>query len=414
MHAAAPANASRAMDRLWRPDATMEALLGSMPSALAILDPHGHIVFHNQAWTALGARTATYGDLGTLVTSSDREGTPYLRRLAALDGPLAMPAHRIARAAHDILAGRSSEARTPYRIHRPEGEQPFEAHLIPIPTAKATYVALQHIDQGDHEHASDAEAVALEKALQVEEAASRQRRLVRRIQQLGRDLHTPITPVRLELHLLRSGAFGTLSPAQAKAVDVAYRNVERWSEREGEFQGMPNEPSAPAVHFDLAAFVVEAAEARRTQALKQGVRLAFPAGIPILPVHASPDDVRDLIDRLLDHALAASPADSVVTLEVRSVAGEAQVAVIDSGPGMTARELRTCFEPWGGKRPEPGASLSLHVARLHAEKAGGRAWAECDGPETGLLLGFAIPLLAGGGFKAADGSPTSPLAGEVK
>lgn len=384
-----PGNSS---NRLWAPDEAMLALLEANPTAVAVLDPHGNIAYRNAAWRDLGTRTASYGDLGTLVAAGDHEGSPYLRRLAALDGPLALPARRLARAAQDALAGRAHEARTPYRIRRPEGEEPFEALLVPLPTPKATLLAIQHVALGDREHAADAEAVALEKALQVEEAASRQRRLVRRMQALGRDLHTPITPVRLELHLLHNGSLGPLTPAQDKAIEVMRRNVQRWADREAAFQGLPVEPPAPATTFDLAALVADAVEARQTEALQQGVRLAGPGQVPSLMVHASPDDLRDVLDRFLDHALAVSTADSVVTVEAGRRGDEAHVAVLDAGPGLSARELRTAFEPWGGKRPDRGASLSLHVARLTIEKAGGRAWAESDGPGQGLLLGLGLPL----------------------
>src|SRR5688572_628143 len=95
--------------RMWAPDGPMKALLDAVPSALAVLDAHGHVAYHNAAWAALGARTSSYGDLGSLVTAADRAGGAYLRRLSNLDGPLAMPARRLARAAQDALAGRPYE-----------------------------------------------------------------------------------------------------------------------------------------------------------------------------------------------------------------------------------------------------------------------------------------------------------------
>lgn len=398
---------SNAPNRLWAPDPAMHAVLDSVPNALAILDEHGQIAYCNAAWTALGARTSGYGDLGTLVTSHDKEGSPYVRRLAALDGPLALPAHRLARAAQDLLAGHGRETRLPYRMRRPEGEEPFEALLVPVPAAKGRAVAIHHLDLSERERAADADAVALEKALQVEEAASRQRRLARRMAALGRDLHTPITPVRLELHLLRSGAFGPLTPAQAKAIDLAHRNIQRWADREAEFQDLPAEPPAVAADLDLAAFALEVTEARQTEALQKGIRLSLPARRGPVPVHASPDAIRDALDRFLDHALTSTPADSIVAVEVHERDGQAMLAVIDSGGSLSARELRMAFDPWGGRRPAAGASLSLHVARLAIEKAGGRAFAECDGPGQGLVLGFALPLLSGpSSARGPAGRPT--------
>lgn len=384
--------------RLWTPDAAVKALLEAVPSAVAVLDPHGHIACHNAAWAALGARTSPMGELGSLVTAADHDASPYLRRLAALDGPLAMPARRIARAAQEALAGRPHEARIAYRVRRPDGEEPFEAILSPMPSDKGPLVVLQHLDVGARERAAEAEALALEMGVEAEALRSRSRTLARRVAAIGQEMHTPITPVRLELYLLLAGSLGPLTPAQSRALEVAARNVARWAEGEQAFLRLPAAGDDEAVALDLTALAHDAVDARQTQALQQGIRLLVPARTPPLPVKVRPDLVRDALDRFLDHALAASPSGSAVAIEAQAQDGEAVVAIVDSGAGLSPRELRNAFEPWGGRRHEGGKDLALHYARIEVERAGGRAWAESDGHGQGLLLGMAFPLLHGGGF----------------
>lgn len=385
--------------RLWAPDPFLSTLLDAVPTALAILDSHGVIAYHNPAWSALGGRTAPYGELGSLVTSSDRIGTSYLRRLAALDGPLALAAHKVARAAQAALAGDGTEGRIAYRMVRPEGEEPYEALVSPLPGPRPMAI-LQHVEAGDRERVAEAEAVALEKGLEAEDLRTRQRRLARRLAQVGQDLHTPVTPVRLELHLLHNGSLGPLTPAQSRAVAMAERNVQRWAEGERAFQRIATElPESPAA-LDLAPLVRAIVDARQTEALQSGQRLVGPQSEVALPVTASSDTIHAILDRFLDHALAATPAGAAVVVEASVRDGEAIVEVIDSGAGRSARDVRSLFEPWGGRRPSGDADLSLPHARLEAEKAGGRVWAESDGPGQGLLLGFAIPLLGSGGFPA--------------
>lgn len=414
--------------RLWMPDPALRAVLDAVPSALALVDRHGVLVHCNAAWMALGSRTAVFGDLGSLVTQADHVGTPYLRRLAGLEGPLALPAHRLARAAQEALAGRPHEPRTAYRMRRPDGEEPFEAVLSLLPQAPGAaddgepargpgkaggsagpLLVLQHLETGDRERAAAAEALALEKGLEAEDLRARERRLARRMATLVRQLHAPVTPVRLELHLLARESLGPLTPAQARALAVASRNVDRLAEGQDLFPALLQAGPALPEDFDLGATVAEATEERQTEALQAGVRLIGPSAPAHLPIRAVPGDVRDALDRFLDHALEASPAGGTVAVEAQERDGRALAAVVDSGPGLSGRDLRTVFEPWGGRRGAEqdrrgrDRDLGLHFARVEVERSGGQAWAESDGAGQGLLLGMAFPLLGHGGFPQASG-----------
>jgi signal transduction histidine kinase len=382
----------------WAPDPLLRAMLDAVPSAVAVVDSSGTLLHCNTAWTALGARTAPFGELGSLVTPEDHEGSAYLRRLSGIDGQLSLAARRLVHAIQDGFAGRQAEAmaRIEYRMRRPDGETPFVASVCAIPDTKLAIV--QHLDVSDRERVADAEAAALRLGLQAEALRSRARRLERRIAAVAQDLHTPITPVRLQLYLLQSGALGPMTPEQSKAIALAARNVQRMTEGEEAFVRVPGEISPPKVAFDLADLVRQAVESRQTEALQQGVRLTVQAGVP-LPVSASADDLRDVLDRFLDLALAASPAGSHVAVEAVTQGNAAAVTVRDSGPGLTARDVKGAFEPWGGKGlRDASGDLSLHHCHLLVEADGGRTWAESDGPGQGLLLGLALPLLAAGGF----------------
>ena len=394
MARAGPSSSSR-----WEPDPLLRSTLDAIPAAIAVIDSVGCIAHSNAAWRSLAARTAPFGDLGSLVAPADHDGSAYVRRLSSLEGPLSMAARKLAHAIQDAASGRSGEARIEYRMRRPDGETPFAATVTPLPDTKL--VLVQHVDRSDQERVNDAEAAALRLGLQAESLRSRARRLERRIAAVGQDLHTPLTPVRLELHLLQSGALGQLTPLQTKALALAARNVERMAEGEAAFMRIPTEIEPPKVAFDLGALLRQAADARQTEALQQGVRLSVHVQT-VLPVSARADALRDVIDRFLDLALAASPAGSAVALEAGAHDGLAVITVRDSGSGLTARDVKGAFEPWGGQGLHASSGdLSLHYARSLVESDGGRAWAESDGPGQGLLLGFAVPLLAAGGFPSA-------------
>lgn len=371
----------------------LRSVLEVVPTPLAVVDHTGCLTVVNAAWRTLASRTATFGDLGTLVTPADLVGAPYVRRLSSVEGPLALAGRRLARSIQDAVAGRSGESRVAYRARRPDGETPYEAFVVPIEGARAALVS--HGDLGEREHAAEAEAAAVRLGLEAEALRSRERRAARRLAAVHQELHMPITPVRLELHLLQTEALGPLTDRQRHALEVVSRNVQRWADGEAEFLEGPRD--SVARDLDLAALVREAVDGRQTQALQQGVSLTARAARP-LPVHASAEDVHEVLDRFLDRALSATSSGAAVDVEARAADGEALVEVRDSGAGWSAREVKSAFEPWAGRQPRAdGPGLSLPFARQLVEAQGGRTWAESDGVGQGVLLGFALPLAATGG-----------------
>jgi len=380
-----------AASRLGMAEGLMRAALDAVASPLALVDSAGRIAHANPAWAELAARGAPFGDLGSLVAPPDREGSAYLRRLADLAGPLSPAAHKLARALQDALDGRKPGP-IAYRARRPDGEAPCEAQAWPVAPSAGRWALVGHTDLSERERAAASESAALEAALASERVRSHLRRVERRLAAASQDLHTPITPVRLELHLLSSGALGPLSEAQARALAIIERNVQRWADSERRFPELGAVPPGAAESFDLAAVARDATDGVQTQALQQGIHVLPPSAGLSLPVRAPADVARDAIDVYLEHALRASPAGATIAVEACAHGDEALVEVRDSGPGLTPRELRGLFEPWGGRHVGDPAGVRLHHVRLEVERAGGRAWAESDGPSLGTLLGVAFPL----------------------
>lgn len=380
-------------------DPLVPSLLEALPVPTALLDGAGRIVHCNEAWRQLADSTTTFGDLGTLVTPADHPGSAYLRRLAALEGPLAAAAHRLAREAQEVLAGHRAATRVDYRRRKPDGEDSVEALVSALPSNSGALALLQHAEVSDRERAADAQASALRLGLDAEIERAKRRSLQHRLASLSRDLHTPITPVRLELHLLANQALGPLAPAQERALEVITRNVQRWADSEQAFVRLSAQDWLPAANIGLGAVASASIDRLMPQALAQGVRLLRPSGKADWTVHASPDLLADVVDILIQRALTASSAGSTVAVEVGRRGDEAFLDVRDSGPGASPREVRELFAPWGGRRPDPAAPapFQLPYVRSAVEAAGGRVYAESDGAGSGLLLGLALPLAAVGG-----------------
>ena len=88
-----------------------------------------------------------------------------------------------------------------------------------------------------------------------------------------------------------------------------------------------------------------------------------------LPVRA----VQQAVAILVDNALAVSPGGKGVRLCIHAAGGHIFFDVRDQGPGMSEEVARRAGEPFfTTKPPGKGMGLGLFLARLVAEKLGGR------------------------------------------
>ena len=82
------------------------------------------------------------------------------------------------------------------------------------------------------------------------------------------------------------------------------------------------------------------------------------------------DDVAEVVNILLSNAATHAPQ-ATARIEVREVDGSVEIAVSDSGPGVSRAVSANLFE-WGARGPaSPGQGIGLNVARrLMSEQHG--------------------------------------------
>jgi two-component system, OmpR family, sensor histidine kinase KdpD len=123
------------------------------------------------------------------------------------------------------------------------------------------------------------------------------------------------------------------------------------------------------------------------------VVVVLPAECPA--VRADAAQLERVLVNLVENALRySSPADPV---EVKAtVAGdEVVISVVDRGPGLTAAERESIFEPFtrGDGAGERGSGLGLAIARGFATLNDGRLWVESV-PGRGATFSLALPAVA--------------------
>lgn len=122
--------------------------------------------------------------------------------------------------------------------------------------------------------------------------------------------------------------------------------------------------------------------------------------VPGLPVRVDPDRITQVLTNLLGNALLATPPGGTVTISARRRADRAEVAVADTGTGLSAADLDRVFERFyrvpHRPRRSAGSGIGLTIARAFARAHGGDVTAASPGPGQGATFTLTVPLRTGG------------------
>jgi signal transduction histidine kinase len=359
----------------------LTALVHLVHEPVLLVGPSGRILATSPQVESLTA-------VGALVAPEDREGSDWLARLRGADGLHAAACHAWAKRMTDVLNGSREGAQ---QAAEEDGIE-LRALALVVGGRRHAWVALnQTAEAGVAQNMKD-RLVRTGLELESERAKARDRRRIGSA--LANELNTPITPIRLQLHLLLAGKYGKLTPAQKKAVDSIARNTGRWVDlTQGLLALVHGAPLAGRTEdVDVAGLAATGVADRRSMSLKAGIRLHSHVPEEPLLVQCDPEAIRHVMELYLDHALDATPAGGTIEVSVAAEKGEAVVRVRD-GNGMSPDKASRIFEPEAALEEDsevPG--LGLAHCRTVVEHQGGRTWAQSDGAGTGLSLYLALPL----------------------
>jgi signal transduction histidine kinase len=142
---------------------------------------------------------------------------------------------------------------------------------------------------------------------------------------------------------------------------------------------------------DLAGQLEQELEIVRPRARSRGlsIRMTVPDDIP--PVAADPERLHQILDNLLDNALAAVSEGGRVSVSTGLEGERVCVEVSDDGPGIAPDTLARVFDPFfTTKDPGRGAGLGLAISLTYAEAMGGTLNAESK-PGAGTRFRLWLP-----------------------
>jgi signal transduction histidine kinase len=148
--------------------------------------------------------------------------------------------------------------------------------------------------------------------------------------------------------------------------------------------------------MDLAAAARAAAERRRLDFERQGLRLELHVRTGPAWVTADPERLELVLGNLLDNAAKYTEPGGRVTVSVEATAAEVVLRVRDTGVGIAPEVLPFVFDPFvregaSGVQPRRGSGVGLLLVRTLVELHGGRAEASSGGRGRGSEFAVRLP-----------------------
>lgn len=216
---------------------------------------------------------------------------------------------------------------------------------------------------------------------------------------VSHELKTPLTSVRLAVHVLLEELVGPLEPKQVELLIEARENTERLFKLIEQLLALARledgrEPFERQ-STDALSLLRTAADAALARAEDKRVSLVVADGSPACRVAVDPMRFGLALGNLLDNAITYTEPGGTVTLSAEPVGPDrVRLRVADTGIGIPPEHLPHVFERFfrvPGRDQSPGTGLGLAIVKEVIEAHGGQI--SCTS-ETGVGTAFDILLPA--------------------
>lgn len=365
--------------------ARIESLLNHAMDAVVLTDLDGRVVEWNPAAERMFGRPA--------------EDALGLKLQDFVMPPEAQAQFRsILMAAHDHL-GREHQV-WEAQLLGANGPLPVEAGLARVESGDHTFLLAVMRDVTERRKAEESDRLAFERLIEIQQLREVNRFKTILLNTASHELNTPMTPLRLQLHLLETGRLGPLAPRQRHAVEVLQRNVERLSmliqdvldvaRLESGRLKMVREP------LRVGAVVREAVDTFDQAIAKARLHVEVDVeGDPL--VTGDRNRLVQVLVNLVSNAVKFSPPEGHIRVEAEVEDDEVVVRVSDEGPGLEPKQIADLFQPFSQVHDAqqtnvPGTGLGLYISKGIVEQHGGTIGVESEGRGRGATFWFRLPL----------------------
>lgn len=341
----------------------MQAAIDSLPDPVVVLTAEG---------TVLHANAAAQRLLGA-------DADSVTRALAAAPAPLLAA---VERARRHVLSGHGPYAPAGIEEAVRVTGRSGEVHLLP----RATPVYSM-------EGAIVATTVVLQDVSRLVRSELRHTDLIATV---AHEFRTPLTSLRMAIHLCTEGAAGELTEKQKDLLFAAREDCERLQTMVDEFLHVSHVHAGEAPHATSAADpeeLVDATIATHGRAAAERSVTVVKEALPGLPrIVVDRERVLVALDNLVANAIRVAPERSRVVVRARADGDRVRFEVADEGPGVPPQFRESIFErnvrvPGS---PGGGAGMGLFIARENVRAHGGRIGVESSAG-TGSTFWIELP-----------------------
>jgi signal transduction histidine kinase len=209
------------------------------------------------------------------------------------------------------------------------------------------------------------------------------------------ELRTPLTAVKLQIENLRR----KVDPSAAEELQELEAGVERLHRIVRQLLQLARQEVTPEVTatqpVDIGAVAKDSVQSLVPLAESRSIDLGL-GDVQSVTTPLDPDQLRIVLDNLLDNAVRYTPAGGRVDVSVREVDGMAVIDVSDTGPGIPAADLERVFSRFYRVRATDaeGSGLGLAIARAAAERCRSSIELSNRSPAPGVTARIRIRLCA--------------------
>ncbi len=215
---------------------------------------------------------------------------------------------------------------------------------------------------------------------------------------VAHELGNPLSPIRLQLHLLKAGIDDTQK--RERAVKTIHRNVERLSLLVDNMKEVSRMQEAKLelslAEADVAEIVRDACHAYEEDAAAGNCTIEMRVETAKAMVDAH--KIGQVMDNILSNAIKYSPSGGIIHVLVEPEHRQVLVAVRDEGLGLTAEQREKVFDAYQrvhtGHGNIPGTGLGLAIVKGIVEAHGGEIMVHSEGEGKGTTFSFRLPTQA--------------------
>jgi two-component system, NtrC family, sensor histidine kinase KinB len=214
---------------------------------------------------------------------------------------------------------------------------------------------------------------------------------------VAHEFRTPLTSLRMAIHLCLEGLVGPLTPKQEEMLQAGRADCERLQGIVDDLLDLSRLQSGKAEvelqRKEAAALLEGAIEARRDEAARAQISLQREPSPPLPAVLADPERIALVLGNLVSNALRYAPEGSQIQLGAEEREGAVRFWVRDGGPGLSREHQQRVFDKFfrGPGAKGPGVGLGLYIAREIVQAHGGEIGVE-SAPGQGARFWFTLPI----------------------